>query len=151
MSTWPAFGPKTPCPLPRWDRVLTEDLNNPENTLVVSGDTCTFTYVRATREVTFNRINDSFPPVVRRLKTVQCIGGVADLQKTESAEFRRSIRSRFFDKDGKCIMTSEAPFMPKEVARPFRYVVTMEPRIAVEPEYPMFDHRRFPLVLSRSL
>lgn len=43
-------------------------------------------------------------------------------------------------------MTSEAPFMPKEVARPFKYVVTMEPRIAVEPEYPMFDHRRFPLV-----
>ena len=130
------------------DSVLTVDLNNPENTLVVSGDTCTFTYAQATREVTFYGINDSIPPIVRRLKTVQCIGGVAELQKTESVEFRRSIRSRFFDLDGKCLfpMTTSSPFMPAEVTRPFRYFAIMEPRMVVEPEFPAFDSRRFPLV-----
>ncbi len=130
------------------DSVLTVDLNNPENTLVVSGDTCTFTYAQATREVTFYGINDSIPPIVRRLKTVQCIGGVAELQKTESVEFRRSIRSRFFDLDGKCLfpMTTSSPFMPAEVTRPFRYFAIMESRTAGEPEFSMFGHIRFPLV-----
>ena len=130
------------------DSVLTVDLNNPENTLVVSGDTCTFTYAQATREVTFYGINDSIPPIVRRLKMVQCIGGAEELQKTESVEFRRSIRSRFFDLDGKCLfpMTTSSPFMPAEVTRPFRYFAIMESRTAGEPEFPMFGHIRFPLV-----
>lgn len=125
------------------DSVLTVDLNNPENTLVVSGDTCTFTYAQATREVTFYGINDSIPPIVRRLKTVQCIGGVAELQKTEPVEFRRSIRSRFFDLDGKCLfpMTTSSPFMPAEVTRLFRYFAIMESRTAE-----VFGHIRFPLV-----
>ena len=134
--------------LARRNKELTADLKNPENTLVVSGDTCTFTYAHTTREITFYGIDDSMPPVVRKLKAVQCIGGAEELQKTESVEFRRSIRSRFFDLDGKCLfpMTTSSPFMPAEVTRPFRYFAIMEPRMVVDPEFPAFDSRRFPLV-----
>ena len=39
--------------LAKRDSLITVDLNNPENVLTVSGDTCTFTYAKATREPFF--------------------------------------------------------------------------------------------------
>ena len=113
------------------DSILTVDLNAPENVLTVTGDTCTFSYARATREITFlPELDDTVGvEIVRKLSAVQCIGGLAELQVIDYDRFRLWRRSRFYDKDGKCLwaLCSESPFMPREVNRQFRYVVTMDP------------------------
>jgi hypothetical protein len=142
---FPTGNKETAKTLARRNKELTADLKNPENTLVVSGDTCTFTYAHTTREITFYGIDDSMPPVVRKLKAVQCIGGAEELQKTESEIFRTWIFSRFYDKNGKMIYRKESPFV-RDINLPFRYVVAMESRTAGEPEFPMFGHILFPLV-----
>ncbi len=113
------------------DSILTVDLNAPENGLTVTGDTCTFSYARATREITFlPELDDTVGvEIVRKLSAVQCIGGLAELQVIDYDRFRLWRRSRFYDKDGKCLwsLCSESPFMPRDVNRQFRYVVTMDP------------------------
>lgn len=113
------------------DSILTVDLNAPENVLTVTGDTCTFSYARATREITFlPELDDTVGvEIVRKLSAVQCIGGLAELQVIDYDRFRLWRRSRFYDKDGKCLwsLCSESPFMPRDVNRQFRYVVTMDP------------------------
>lgn len=108
------------------DSVYTVDLTSPENVLVVSGDTCTFSYARPAREYTFTSIEDSV--VVRRLSAVQCIGGPMEQQIKDYYSFRSWSRSRAYDKNGRCLwpLCSESLMMPREINRQFRYVVTME-------------------------
>ena len=115
------------------DSILSMDLNDPENMLVVSGDTCTFSYAIPTREHTFYSDDDTVP-VVRTLRAIQCIGGLAELQRIDYDRFQSLCRSHFYDKDGKCLwsLSSLSPLLPREVNRQFRYVVTMEPRILHE-------------------
>ena len=110
------------------DSIYTVDLNAPENVLAVTGDTCTFSYARPLREYTFTSIDDTLV-VVRKLSAVQCIGGLVDMQRKDNGRFLMWLRSRAYDKNGKCLwsLCSESPFMPREVNRKFRYVVTMDP------------------------
>ena len=110
------------------DSIYTMDLNAPENVLAVTGDTCTFSYARPLREYTFTSIDDTLV-VVRKLSAVQCIGGLVDMQRKDNGRFLMWLRSRAYDKNGKCLwsLCSESPFMPREVNRQFRYVVTMDP------------------------
>lgn len=110
------------------DSIYTVDLNAPENVLAVTGDTCTFSYSRPLREYTFTSIDDTLV-VVRKLSAVQCIGGLVDMQRKDNGRFLMWLRSRAYDKNGKCLwsLCSESPFMPREVNRQFRYVVTMDP------------------------
>ena len=110
------------------DSIYTVDLNAPENVLAVTGDTCTFSYARPLREYTFTSIDDTLV-VVRKLSAVQCIGGLVDMQRKDNGRFLMWLRSRAYDKNGKCLwsLCSESPFMPREVNRQFRYVVTMDP------------------------
>lgn len=90
---------------------VTKEINNKRNRLTVSGDTCSF-YIAKERG------------------TIQCIGGLANLQRYNYDLFQSWIRSRFYDKNGKhlWLLDEDAPLMPKEVNRQFRFVVTMEPR-----------------------
>ena len=113
--------------LAKRDSILTVDLNDPDNELTVSGDTCTFSYAKPTREYTFYSIKDTVG-VVRKLSAVQCIGGPAELQKYDYSEFRSWMGSSFYDKEGRPLwsLSGEAPMMPREVNRQFRYVVTMK-------------------------
>ena len=93
----------------RRDSVLTELLNDSKNELTVSGDTCLFS-------------------IAKERGTIQCIGGPEDLQKYDYEQFRSWIGSSFYDKEGRPLwpLDSEAPMMPREVNRQFRYVVTMK-------------------------
>jgi len=117
------------------DSLLTVDLNAPENVLTVSGDTCTFSYARASREYTFYDLGDTVG-VVRKLSAVQCIGGPIEQQRKDNISFLMWARSRAYDKNGKCLwsLCSESPMMPREVNRQFRYVVTMDPYEEKEPD-----------------
>lgn len=110
------------------DSVYTVDLNAPENVLAVSGDTCTFSYAKPTREHTFTSIDDTVV-VVRKLSAVQCIGGPIEQQINDYYSFRGWSHSRAYDKNGKCLwsLCSDSPKMPREVNRQFRYVVTLNP------------------------
>lgn len=110
------------------DSIYTVDLNAPENVLAVTGDTCTFSYARPLREYAFTSIDDTLV-VVRKLSAVQCIGGLVDMQRKDNGRSLMWLRSRAYDKNGKCLwsLCSESPFMPREVNRQFRYVVTMDP------------------------
>lgn len=51
------------------------------------------------------------------------------MQRKDNGRFLMWLRSRAYDKNGKCLwsLCSESPFMPREVNRQFRYVVTMDP------------------------
>lgn len=121
------------------DSILTVDLNDPDNVLTVSGDTCIFSYAKPKREHTFYNVDDTVP-IVRTLSSVQCIGGLTELQKTDYDMFRSWLRSRFYDKNGKCLwsLCTEAPYMPRNINRQFRYVVTMEPRIIHEDRHEIY-------------
>ena len=105
------------------DSLLTVDLNDPDNVLTVSGDTCTFSYAKATREHTFYGLDDTVG-VRRKLSAVQSIGGPVEQQKKDYDRFRMWAHSRAYDKNGKCLwsLCSESPMMPREVNRPFRYL-----------------------------
>ena len=90
--------------------MVTKQIKNWRNKYTVSGDTGTFY-------------------VAKDKCTIQCIGGAAEMQIYDNGGFQGWSRSRFYDKDGKCLwsLCSESPMMPVDVNRQFRYVVTMNP------------------------
>ena len=139
------------------DSILTVDLNAPENVLTVTGDTCTFSYARATREITFlPELDDTVGvAVVRKLSAVQSIGGPVEQQKKDYDRFRMWAHSRAYDKNGKCLwsLCSESPMMPREVNRQFRYLVTLDPFEENKPEIEIIGNRRpvlVPITITRS-
>ncbi len=93
------------------DSILFEMINDRNNVLDVSGDTCTFY-------------------IAKDGSTIQCIGGPEDLQRNDYDRFRSWIRSRVYDKNGKCLwsLCTEAPTLGSDINRKFRYVVTMDSR-----------------------
>lgn len=99
-------------------KTFTKLLKNRRNKLTVSRDTCSF-YIAKTRT------------------TIQCIGGVAELQLLDSYMFRRWTFSRFYDKDGNYLqaLTSESPFMPREINMRFSKIVTTEPKSLNEQDF----------------
>ena len=109
------------------DSLITADLNDPENMLTVIGDTCTFTYAKATRESYYFGLDGPIPGV--KLRAIQCIGGPADLQKKDYRSFRQHIRTLAYDKNGKCLwpLSSDAPLSPREVEWKFHYIVSRDP------------------------
>lgn len=115
------------CLLAKRDSLISVDLNNPENVLTVSGDTCTFTYAKAAREPFYYGFDDEFSDL--KLRTIQCIGGPEDLQKKDYISFRQHIRTLAYDKNGKCLwpLCSEAPLLPHKLIWKFRYVVSRDP------------------------
>ena len=136
------------------DSILTVDLSAPENVLTVSGDTCTFSYARATREITFYDLGDTVG-VVRKLSAVQCIGGPVEQQKKDNGSFQMWARSRAYDKNGMCLwsLCSESPMMPREVNRQFRYLVTLDPFEENKSEIEIIGNRRpvlVPITITRS-
>lgn len=104
---------------------LTRLLKNRKNRLTVSHDTCSF-FIAKTRT------------------TIQCYGGVAELQKSDSYLFRRWTYSRFFDKNGCCLwsFSSESPFMPQEINKRFNLILTTESRSL--DEHDLFVNKRVP-------
>jgi hypothetical protein len=139
------------------DSILTVDLNAPENVLTVTGDTCTFSYARATREITFlPELDDTVGvAVVRKLSAVQCIGGPVEQQKKDYDSFRMWAHSLAYDKNGKCLwsLCSESPMMPREVNRQFRYLVTLDPFEENKSEIEIIGNRRpvlVPITITRS-
>jgi hypothetical protein len=110
------------------NKALTKLINCRRNRLTVSNDTCSF-YIAKTKTI------------------IQCIGGVAELQKSDSYMFRVWTISRLFDKNGHYIhsLSSSSPFMPHDFNRQFRYVVTMERRSTHEQT--VFQKRSVPPVL----
>ena len=113
--------------LAKRDSLITADLNDPENVLTVSGDTCTFTYAKATRDPFYYGFDESVPTF--KLRAIQCIGGPGDLQKKDYRSFRQHIQTLAYDKNGRCLwsLCSEAPYLPREVDWKFRYVVSRDP------------------------
>ena len=109
------------------DSLIAVDLNDPENVLTVSGDTCTFSYAKATRESYYYAFDENFSDF--KLRAIQCIGGPEVLQKKDYRSFRQHIRTLAFDKNGKCLwpLCSEAPYLSREVDWEFRYVVSRDP------------------------
>ena len=97
--------------------MVTKQIKNWRNKYTVSGDTGTFY-------------------VAKDKCTIQCIGGAAEMQIYDNGGFRGWSRSRFYDKDGKCLwsLCSESPMMPVDVNRQFRYVVTLNPHEEDDPE-----------------
>lgn len=96
------------------NKLYTKVIRNRKNKLTVSGDTCLF-YIAKER------------------CTIQCIGGVAELQKYDSDQFHFWNFSRCYDKNGKYLWTfgKESPSLPSvvnELKTQFGYIVTMEPR-----------------------
>ena len=63
------------------DSLIAVDLNDPENVLTVSGDTCTFSYAKATRESYYYAFDENFSDF--KLRAIQCIGGPEVLQKKD--------------------------------------------------------------------
>ena len=136
------------------DSLLTVDLNDPDNVLTVSGDTCTFSYAKATREHTFYGLDDTVG-VRRKLSAVQSIGGPVEQQKKDYDRFRMWAHSRAYDKNGKCLwsLCSESPMMPREVNRQFRYLVTLDPFEENKSEIEIIGNRSpvlVPITITRS-
>ena len=115
------------CLIAKRDSLIAVDLNAPENVLTVSGDTCTFTYAKATRASYYYALDESFSDF--KLRAIQCVGGPGDLQKKDYRSFRQHIRTLAYDKNGKCLwsLCSKAPYLPKEVDQEFRYVLSRDP------------------------
>jgi len=113
--------------LAKRDSLIAVDLNDPGNVLTVSGDTCTFTYAKATRESYYLAFDERYSDL--KLRAVQCIGGPEVLQKKDYRSFRQHIRTLAYDKNGKCLwpLCSEAPYLSREVDWEFRYVVSRDP------------------------
>ena len=109
------------------DSLIAVDLNDPENVLTVIGDTCTFTYAKATRESYYFGLDDPIPGV--KLRAIQCIGGPADLQKKDYRSFRQHIHTLAYDKNGKWLwqLCSDAPYSPREVSWKYNFVVSRDP------------------------
>ena len=113
--------------LAKRDSLIAVDLNDPGNVLTVSGDTCTFTYAKATRESYYLAFDERYSDL--KLRAVQCIGGPADLQGKDYLSFQHHIRTLVYDKDGKCLLPlcSEAPYVSEEIAWEFNFVVSRDP------------------------
>ena len=113
--------------LAKRDSLIAVDLNDPENVLTVIGDTCTFTYAKATRESYYFGLDDPIPGV--KLRAIQCIGGPADLQKKDYRRFRQHIHTLAYDKNGKWLwqLCSDAPYSPREVSWKYNFVVSRDP------------------------
>ena len=113
--------------LAKRDSLIAVDLNDPENVLTVIGDTCTFTYAKATRESYYFGLDDPIPGV--KLRAIQCIGGPADLQKKDYRSFRQHIHTLAYDKNGKWLwqLCSDAPYSPREVSWKYNFVVSRDP------------------------
>ena len=109
------------------DSLIAVDLNDPGNVLTVIGDTCTFTYAKATRESYYFGLDDPIPGV--KLRAIQCIGGPADLQKKDYRSFRQHIHTLAYDKNGKWLwqLCSDAPYSPREVSWKYNFVVSRDP------------------------
>lgn len=91
-------------------RMLTRLVKNRENEYFVSRDTCLF-------------------HIAETGVTIQCSGGVAELQKYDSFMFRHWTVSRFFDKNGHILLPSisnESPLIPGEIRNRFNRIVTTE-------------------------
>jgi len=114
------------------DSLIAVDLNDPENVLTVIGDTCTFTYAKATRESYYFGLDDPIPGV--KLRAIQCIGGPADLQKKDYLSFRQHIHTLVYDKNGKCLwpLCSDAPYLSREVVWKYSFVVSRDPGVYPE-------------------
>lgn len=93
------------------NKSLSKLVKKRRNRYVVSEDTCSF-YIAKTRT------------------TIQCIGGVEELQKSDSYMFRLWTFSRFFDKNGNSLLSlsSESPFIPRDIIRRFNRIVTTDAR-----------------------
>ena len=94
------------------------------NTLTISGDTCTF-YIAKERY------------------TIRCVGGIAELQKYDSDQFRFWTGSYFYDKNGQFLWTldGESPSLPSAInnlKKRFGYIVTMEQRF--DYKSPLLDY-----------
>lgn len=113
--------------LAKRDSLIAVDLNDPGNVLTVSGDTCTFSYAKATRESYYYAFDENFSDF--KLRAIQCIGGPEVLQKKDYRSFRQHIRTLAYDKNGKCLwpLCSEAPYLSREDDWEFRYVVSRDP------------------------
>lgn len=113
--------------LAKRDSLIAVDLNDQENVLTVIGDTCTFTYAKATRESYYFGLDDPIPGV--KLRAIQCIGGPADLQKKDYRSFRQHIHTLAYDKNGKWLwqLCSDAPYSPREVSWKYNFVVSRDP------------------------
>ena len=113
--------------LAKRDSLIAVDLNDPGNVLTVSGDVCTFTYAKATRESYYYAFEDPIPGL--KLIAIQCIGGLENLQKKDYLSFYHKIRTLVYDKNGKCLVSlcSEAPYASKEFSWKYNYVVSRDP------------------------
>lgn len=90
---------------------FTKLLNNRKNRYSTTGNSCSF-YISKART------------------TLQCIGGVAEMQKSDSYLFRIWTFSRFYDKNGNHLWSrcSESPFMPRDIRMQFSNIVTTAPK-----------------------
>ena len=86
-------------------------LKNRNNRYSTTGDTCSF-YISKTRS------------------TLQCVGGIAEMQKSDSYLFRIWTFSRFYDYYGNHLWSrcSESPFMPRDIRMRFSNIVTTDPK-----------------------
>ena len=113
--------------------MVTKQIKNWRNKYTVSGDTGTFY-------------------VAKDKCTIQCIGGAAEMQIYNNGGFRGWTRSRFYDKNGKCLwsLCSDSPMMPVDVNRPFHYVVTMNPPEKNASDGLWFSTFLVPITVTRS-
>lgn len=90
-----------------------------QDILTVSGDTCSF-------------------HIAKECVTVQCIGDARNLIKSDYMIFRSLVRSCCFDKNGKLIpsLCFLPPVTPIDIKRGFRYIVTLKPAVAHDPDMP---------------
>ena len=96
------------------NNVYSKLIKKRRNKLTVSGDTCSF-YIAKNRY------------------TIRCVGGVAEMQKYDTDQFRFWVGPRFYDKNGEDLwsLVEESPSLPraiKNLKKRFGYIVTMEPR-----------------------
>ena len=96
------------------NKVYSKLIKKRRNKLTVSGDTCSF-YIAKDRY------------------TIRCMGGIAEMQKYDTDQFRFWVGPRFYDKNGEDLWSlgDESPSLPKTInnlKKRFGYVVTMEPR-----------------------
>ena len=96
------------------NKVLAKEIKRHANKLTVSGDTCTF-FIAKTK------------------CTIQCMGGVAELQKYDSDQFQFWAGPQCYDKKGKYLWsldvdTSFLPSAVEDLTKRYTYIVTMAPR-----------------------
>ena len=106
------------------NKVYSKLIKKRRNKLTVSGDTCSF-YIAKDRY------------------TIRCMGGIAEMQKYDTDQFRFWVGPRFYDKNGEDLwsLVEESPSLPraiKNLKKRFGYIVTMESRWFYDS--PLLDH-----------